>query len=170
MIPANRQHILLRNLRHQTGHLNQSSFFHILTKYFNKAYLISSTAQRPCWARPPHYWGFTITLIQQSVRLLWMSDRPDAETSIWKHTTLTRDRHPCPRLESNPKYQQVRGRRHTAYTTRPLGSAFTIIHPPNSIAPNKFLLAYFPLNFPQTFLILSLTLCATSSHHSPYNN
>jgi len=46
MIPDNRPHILLRNLRHQTGHLNQSNLFHTLMKCFNKAYLISSTAQQ----------------------------------------------------------------------------------------------------------------------------
>jgi len=31
-----------------------------------------------------------------SVRLLWTSDQPDANTSSWQHTTLTTDRHPCP--------------------------------------------------------------------------
>jgi len=46
MIPENRQHLLLRNLRYQTGHLNQSNLFHTLTKCFNKAYLISSMAQQ----------------------------------------------------------------------------------------------------------------------------
>jgi hypothetical protein len=30
-----------------------------------------------------------------SVGLLWTSDQPDANTSTWEHTTLTRDRHPC---------------------------------------------------------------------------
>jgi hypothetical protein len=30
-----------------------------------------------------------------SVGLLWLSDQPDAVTCTWKHTTLTRDRHPC---------------------------------------------------------------------------
>ena len=30
-----------------------------------------------------------------SVGLLWTSDQPVAETSIWQHTTLTTDRHPC---------------------------------------------------------------------------
>jgi hypothetical protein len=29
-----------------------------------------------------------------SVGLLWVSDRPVAETSTWQHTTLIRDRHP----------------------------------------------------------------------------
>jgi hypothetical protein len=31
-----------------------------------------------------------------SVGLVRTSDRPDAETSTWQYTTLTRDRHPCP--------------------------------------------------------------------------
>jgi hypothetical protein len=30
-----------------------------------------------------------------SVRFLWTSDQPDAETSITQHTTLTRKRYPC---------------------------------------------------------------------------
>jgi hypothetical protein len=32
-----------------------------------------------------------------SVGFLWTSDRPDAETSTWQHTTFLRDTHPCPR-------------------------------------------------------------------------
>ena len=43
----------------------------------------------------------------RSVGLLRTSDRPIAETSISKHTTLTKDRHPCPRLDSNPLSQQA---------------------------------------------------------------
>jgi hypothetical protein len=31
-----------------------------------------------------------------SVGLLWTGDQPVEETSTWQHTTLTRDRHPCP--------------------------------------------------------------------------
>jgi hypothetical protein len=46
-----------------------------------------------------------------SVGLLWTSDQPDAEVCTWQHTTLTRDRHPCPRWDSNPQSQQTRGRR-----------------------------------------------------------
>jgi hypothetical protein len=30
------------------------------------------------------------------VGLLWTSDQPDTETSPLQHTTLTRDKHPCP--------------------------------------------------------------------------
>ena len=38
---------------------------------------------------------FEIT--HQSVGLLWTSDQLFAETSTWQHTTLTTDKHPCPR-------------------------------------------------------------------------
>jgi len=48
-----------------------------------------------------------------SVGLLWTSDQPVAETSTWQHTTLTWDRHPWPRQDSNPQSQQKRGRRLT---------------------------------------------------------
>jgi hypothetical protein len=46
-----------------------------------------------------------------SVRLLWTSDQPVAETTSWQHTTLTRDRQPCPRQDSNPQCQQAKGHR-----------------------------------------------------------
>jgi len=50
----------------------------------------------------------------QSVGLLWTSDKLVAETSTWQHTTLTTDRHPCPRWDSNAKSsQQASGRRPT---------------------------------------------------------
>ena len=35
------------------------------------------------------------------VGLLWTSDRPAPETSTWQHTTIIRDRHQCPRRDSN---------------------------------------------------------------------
>jgi len=37
-----------------------------------------------------------------------MSDQPDAETSTWQHTTLTR-RHPCTWKDLNPQSQQASG-------------------------------------------------------------
>jgi hypothetical protein len=46
-----------------------------------------------------------------SVGLLWTSDQSNAGTSTWQHTTLTTDRHPCPRRDSNPQSQQASGRR-----------------------------------------------------------
>jgi len=48
-----------------------------------------------------------------SLGLLWMSDQPDAETSTSQHTTLTIDRHRCPRWDSNTQSQQASGRRPT---------------------------------------------------------
>jgi len=42
---------------------------------------------------------------QHSVGLLWTSDQYDADTSTWPNTTLTRDRHLWPRLDSNPQSQ-----------------------------------------------------------------
>jgi hypothetical protein len=38
-----------------------------------------------------------------SVGILWMNDRPVAETCTWQLTKITRDRHPCPQLSSNPQ-------------------------------------------------------------------
>ena len=42
-----------------------------------------------------------------SVGLLWTIDRTVAETCAWQHTTLTKDRHPCPHRDSNPQSQQL---------------------------------------------------------------
>jgi hypothetical protein len=82
------------------------------------------------WARAPsismlHYHTETH---HTSVRLLRRSDRPVAEMSIWQHTALTRDRHPGPRRNSNPQYQQASGRRPTPYAARPVGSAGEGLH------------------------------------------
>jgi len=56
---------------------------------------------------PPHSRGFQIAYndAQHSVGLLWTSDQPVAQTSTWQHTTLTTDKHPCPRWDSNPQSQ-----------------------------------------------------------------
>jgi len=45
----------------------------------------------------------------QTVGLLWTSDQPNAETSTWQHTTLTRDKQPCPQRNSNPQFQHTSG-------------------------------------------------------------
>jgi hypothetical protein len=47
-------------------------------------------------------------------KTLWMSDRPFAESSAWQHTTLIRERYPCPRRDSNPKSQQASDRMPTS--------------------------------------------------------
>jgi len=59
-----------------------------------------------------------------SVRLLWTSDQPDAETSTWQHTTVTTDRHQCPggiqthnprkRAAADPRLRSL-GRRNRPY-------------------------------------------------------
>ena len=72
----------------------------------------------------PNSRGFYITHdAPHSVELLWTSDQLVAESSTWQHTTLTTDKHPCPRWDSNPQSQQASGRRTTPYTTRLLGPA-----------------------------------------------
>ena len=64
---------------------------------------------------------FTHNDASQSVGLLWTSDQLVAETSTWQHTTLTTDKYPCPRWDSNPRSQQASGRSPTPLTARLLG-------------------------------------------------
>jgi len=77
--------------------------------------LWSYLSQPSCGLYPPRFRGFFITHndAPQSVELLWTSDQSVAETSTLKHTTLTTDKHPCPRWDSNPQSQQASGRRRT---------------------------------------------------------
>jgi len=72
----------------------------------------------------PHYQGYTITLrhATHSLGIVWTGFQPDAENSTWQHTTLTRDRRPCLRRDSNPQSKQVRGRRPTHSTQRLLNN------------------------------------------------
>jgi hypothetical protein len=49
----------------------------------------------------------------QSVGLLWTRDRSIAEIATWQNKHCTRDKHPCPRWDSNPSSQQALGRRPT---------------------------------------------------------
>jgi hypothetical protein len=49
----------------------------------------------------------------QSVGLLCTSDQPDASTSTWQHTTLTRDRRPCPGgIQTRALHHAVTGAAH----------------------------------------------------------
>ena len=59
----------------------------------------------------------------QSAGLHWTSDQLVAETSIWKYTTLTTDRHPSPRRNSNSQSQPANGRRPTPLMARSLETA-----------------------------------------------
>ena len=49
-----------------------------------------------------------------SVRLLWTSDQPVAETSTAQHTTLIIDKHPYPPRDSNSQSQQKRQQNHAS--------------------------------------------------------
>ena len=75
----------------------------------------SFCAKAPSGPGPPHSWCFWITHndTTQSVELLWTSDQLVAETSTWQNTTLTTDRNPRLRWDSNPQFQQASGRRPT---------------------------------------------------------
>jgi len=74
--------------------------------------IIGSTALGGLW---PPLRGFYITPndASQSVELLWTSGQPAAANSTRQHTTLTTDKHPCPRWDSKPQSQQTSGRRPT---------------------------------------------------------
>jgi hypothetical protein len=102
------------------------SFMHLLycttySKFLNPLPWRNS----PSWAGAPSLpWLHDHTQTHHTlVRLPSTSDRPDAKTPIWQHTTLTRDRHPCPRWDSNSQSHHVNGGRPTPYTARPLGLA-----------------------------------------------
>jgi len=43
------------------------------------------------------------------IGFLCTSDQPNSETPTWQHTTLTRDKYPCPWQDLNPQFQQVSG-------------------------------------------------------------
>ena len=89
-------------------------------------------------SRPPPQWArvssFTRFLdhthdARQSVGFLWTRNQHVAETSTWQHTTLKRDKHPCPRWDSNPQTQQANGRRHMLQAARPLRQAYNRLQP-----------------------------------------
>jgi hypothetical protein len=82
------------------------------------------------WARTSLFTRFldhTHNDAPQSVGLLWTIDQLVAESSTWQHTTLTIDKHPWPKQDSNPQSQQVSGRRLTSWNARPLGSAVNFL-------------------------------------------
>ena len=67
-------------------------------------------AHQPPWARASSFTRFldlTHNDASQSVGFLWTSDQLVAEISTWQHTTLTTDKHPYPRWDSNPQSQQT---------------------------------------------------------------
>jgi hypothetical protein len=79
--------------------------------------------------------------------LLWTDDRPNTETSTWQHTTLTRDRHPCPRQNLHPQTQQMGGRRPTPWNVLPLELATVSIQFEKLVLYCKKILPYLLLCF-----------------------
>ena len=81
--------------------------------WFVCLFVFGATAPSGPW--PLHSRGFLITHndAPQSVGLLWKNDQLVAENSTWQHTTLTTDKYPRPRWDSNPQSQQASGRRST---------------------------------------------------------
>ena len=67
-----------------------------------------------------------------SVGLHWTSDRPVEEIFNWHSTTLTRNRHPCLRRDSNPLSQQASSRRLTSATG--IGALLPVFHSNTHVA------------------------------------
>ena len=99
-------------------------------RLFGQGLLVIYGATSPIWPGSPRYLWRNIAHLARvsslsrlhcqtlwdtshSVGLLWKSDKPQAEISTWQHTTLTTDRHPCHRRDSNQQSQQACGCRPT---------------------------------------------------------
>jgi hypothetical protein len=96
--------------------------------------------------------------LSDTLAIPWTKDRFVTESSIWQHTTFTRDRHPCHRRDSNPQSQQARGRRPTPQTAPPLGSATWILR---CFVINLYI-CLFNCNFGTLIVYLCLKLWAKS--------
>jgi hypothetical protein len=93
-------HHNMNNLKHAHTHTHT----HIIYIY-TYIYIFPMARQPLRGPRPPHFsrpHDHTLDT-PHSVGLLWTRDQLVAETCTWQHTTLTRDRHPCPRRDSNPQ-------------------------------------------------------------------
>jgi hypothetical protein len=71
-------------------HWFSSVFTTCLHHFFYRSTAPSGLGTPHCWRLHDH------TQTQHSVGLVCTGDQPDAETSTWQHSTLTRERHPCP--------------------------------------------------------------------------
>jgi hypothetical protein len=73
---------------------------------------------------PPRFTRF-LDHTQRRARFCWLPlDEWLARCrDLWQHITHTTNKHPCLRLDSNPRSQQASGRRPMPWTARPLGPA-----------------------------------------------
>jgi hypothetical protein len=67
--------------------------------------------------RPPHWWSSSIIYIKTHHNLQYFPG-PTQRSVPDKHTTFTRDKHPCTLRESNPNFQPVSGRRPRGHWNR----------------------------------------------------
>ena len=91
--------------------LPKNLFWHFRRKKFTFSFFIWCNS--PQWAKASAFTRFLDNAQWLSVGLLWTSDQSVAETSTWQHTTITTDKHPCPRRDSKPQSQRTSGRRPT---------------------------------------------------------
>jgi len=69
----------------------------------------------PSWPGPPLYRGFTITLLGHATLSRTYLVEWSARRNYLYMTTLTRDRHSCPRRDSNSQFKQASFRRPIPY-------------------------------------------------------
>jgi hypothetical protein len=82
----------------------------------------------PSGSRPFHCWGFEIKLRHTTLSRTSLDEWSARRRKLYLTTqTLTRERHPCPRRDSNPQSQEASGRRTTHLIGRPLRSATNIL-------------------------------------------
>jgi hypothetical protein len=114
--------------KHRTPRCLNAPLLYAPTVLYNILKIFNSPPQwrnSPSWARAPSLpWLHDHTQTHHTlVGLFSTTDRPDAMTPVWQHTTLTRHRYPCPWRHSKSQSQQANGGRPTLYTARPLGPA-----------------------------------------------
>jgi len=97
----------------RTFHININKCTYIIYIYtYIYIYIFIFMAQQPLVGQGQlfvHSWRSHSLDTPHSVGLLWTSAQLDAETWTWRHSTLTRDRPPCPRGDSNPQSQRASG-------------------------------------------------------------
>ena len=95
--------------QHTAWYSKSKKFYIAFTDASNSQWSLTRTLHFPVGSLLSRFRDHT----PHSVGLLWTRDQPDADTSTWQHTPLARDKHPCPRRDSNPQAQQSSGRRPT---------------------------------------------------------
>jgi len=119
----------LSHMGREAGRWNKSGFCLFKVEHDRK-FLVLFWIFSPMTRQPLLGQGFFIvedsrspSETPHSVWPLLTSNQLNAQTSTWRHTTLTRKRHPYSRRNSKPQSQQASGCRPTPLTVCPLVSA-----------------------------------------------